>query len=202
MNKDPYKVLGIKEGASTDQIRKDYKKKCLKHHPDKGGKPEKFQEILWAYNALTNPHYSVFDRIGEPFDQSLLNAAIQMFEDYLSYAIRTNASETVKTGRQGFKDKLREMDNSIRECKKTIADCEAFPNKIREDGNLLKSLVTKIIAREEERLEGLIRQKNAIRICIEFLNKFEDVGVIPSSVLPSYYEYTNSLLNEIDRHLL
>ena len=48
------KVLGVKEDASTEEIKSAYKKKAKKFHPDvKGtGDEELFQEILEAYNIL------------------------------------------------------------------------------------------------------------------------------------------------------
>lgn len=55
MAKDPYKILGIKRGASDDDIRKAYRSLAKKHHPDvnKGNKAsaEKFKEVS-AANAL------------------------------------------------------------------------------------------------------------------------------------------------------
>jgi len=52
---DPYKVLGVSHGASEDEVKKAYRKQAMKHHPDKGGDPEKFKEIQSAYERITNP---------------------------------------------------------------------------------------------------------------------------------------------------
>lgn len=57
--KNPYEVLGIKEGASEEEIRKAYKDLVRKYHPDKyANNPlsdlaeEKMKEINEAYNYL------------------------------------------------------------------------------------------------------------------------------------------------------
>lgn len=57
--KNPYEVLGIKEGASEEEIRRAYKDLVRKYHPDKyANNPlsdlaeEKMKEINEAYNYL------------------------------------------------------------------------------------------------------------------------------------------------------
>ncbi len=51
--KDYYKLLGVDESASADEIKKAFKKLAVQHHPDKKwGNKEKFQEINEAYQTL------------------------------------------------------------------------------------------------------------------------------------------------------
>ncbi len=53
MAKDYYKILGIEKGASSEEIKKSFRKMAHKHHPDKqGGDEEKFKEINEAYQVL------------------------------------------------------------------------------------------------------------------------------------------------------
>ena len=69
--KDYYKILGVSKDASTDEIRKAYRKLAHQHHPDKGGEETKFKEINEAYQTLSNPEKrSQYDRFGASFDQA------------------------------------------------------------------------------------------------------------------------------------
>jgi len=64
-NKALYDILGVAQTASTDEIKKAYKKLAMKHHPDKGGDPEKFKEISGAHEILTNPEKrETYDKYG------------------------------------------------------------------------------------------------------------------------------------------
>lgn len=56
--RDYYEVLGLKKGASDEEIKKAYRKMALKYHPDRnpGDKEaeEKFKEAAEAYNVLSD----------------------------------------------------------------------------------------------------------------------------------------------------
>jgi len=49
---DYYKVLGVNENSSGDDIKKAYRKLSLKHHPDRKGDTETFKRINEAYQTL------------------------------------------------------------------------------------------------------------------------------------------------------
>ncbi len=58
-NKDYYQVLGVSENASSDDIKKTYRKLAVKYHPDKNLGKEKeaearFKEISEAYYVLSD----------------------------------------------------------------------------------------------------------------------------------------------------
>lgn len=45
-------VLGIDPGASREAVRAAYRERVKEVHPDRGGDPERFQEVQWAYDYL------------------------------------------------------------------------------------------------------------------------------------------------------
>lgn len=67
--KDYYQLLGVKKGASAEEIKKAYRKLAVKYHPDKnpGDKQaeERFKEINEAYAVLSDPQKKAqYDQFG------------------------------------------------------------------------------------------------------------------------------------------
>lgn len=76
MSDEYYKTLGVSKDASTEDIKKAYKKLALKHHPDrnkdnKEESEEKFKEISEAYKVLSDPEQrKKYDTFGKDFVQN------------------------------------------------------------------------------------------------------------------------------------
>lgn len=52
---DHYSTLGVGRTANADEIKKAYRKLAAKHHPDRGGDTQRFQQIQEAYDVLSDP---------------------------------------------------------------------------------------------------------------------------------------------------
>lgn len=71
---NPYDVLGVPKTATSDQIKKQYRKLSLEHHPDRpNGNASKFKDINEAYETLSDDqkrqqYDNPFSNIGHPQD--------------------------------------------------------------------------------------------------------------------------------------
>jgi len=57
-DKDPWKVLGLEKSASQSEIKRAYRRRALKDHPDVNKAPdakERWQELSQAYDILSDP---------------------------------------------------------------------------------------------------------------------------------------------------
>ena len=83
MKKNPYKVLGIKEGASYDEIKRAYRELAKKYHPDR-----------YQNNPLSDLADEKMREINEAYDTVMKNAGgnYQYRPDYEQSYDNSNAS--------------------------------------------------------------------------------------------------------------
>ena len=66
--KDYYKIMGVKQDASQDEIKRAYRKLARKYHPDvskESDAEERFKEVGEAYEVLKDPEKRVaYDQLG------------------------------------------------------------------------------------------------------------------------------------------
>ena len=82
MRKNPYKVLGIKEGASYDEIKRAYRELAKKYHPDR-----------YQNNPLSDLAEEKMREINEAYDELMKNAGNYQYRpDYEQSYDNSNAS--------------------------------------------------------------------------------------------------------------
>jgi len=110
---DPYQILGVDRRASVDEVKRAYRKLASKHHPDKGGETQRFQEIQSAYDQImsgqagqhrqfnwgdSNPNFQDF--------QEILRKNFRDFDDHPGHVrnpdVTVRVSATLEEANQGF----------------------------------------------------------------------------------------------------
>ncbi|MDH4139124.1 MAG: molecular chaperone DnaJ [Coriobacteriia bacterium] len=67
-SKNYYDILGVKKDASSDEIKKAFRKLARKYHPDAGGSEERFKEVNEAYEVLSDSEKRAqYDQYGQYF---------------------------------------------------------------------------------------------------------------------------------------
>lgn len=86
MVQDPYKVLGIQQGASQDEIKRAYRQRAKENHPDlhpdDPNATQKMNEINEAYDMLMNPGKYQQRAAQEQARQQAQQQAQQQYQSY------------------------------------------------------------------------------------------------------------------------
>lgn len=92
MGKDYYKILGVDKSASSEDIKRAFRKLAHQYHPDKAnGDEAKFKEINEAYQVIGNEEKrKQYDQFGSTFDQQGGFGGGANWEDFMKYARNGN----------------------------------------------------------------------------------------------------------------
>jgi DnaJ-class molecular chaperone with C-terminal Zn finger domain len=116
---DPYEVLGVDKDATPIEIKKSYKKLCLKYHPDKIQQQqqtvddaEKFPKVQFAYSILSDPQRRQrYDETGS-LDESEVDDCFNWKEYFDS--INTKISiEMIDEDRAKYQNSQEERDDIL-----------------------------------------------------------------------------------------
>jgi curved DNA-binding protein len=87
---DYYSILGVSRNATSEEIKKAYRKLAMKHHPDRGGDTQKLAQINEAYDILKDPtKRQQYDNPQQQYKfntQNMHSAGMGGFEDVFAQA--------------------------------------------------------------------------------------------------------------------
>jgi hypothetical protein len=97
---DYYRILGIRQGASDDEIRKAYRRKAMEFHPDRNHSDdaqENFIRITEAYEYLTSHPY------GRNISEDEVRKNYEAWVEYRRAEARKRAEHYARTSYADFK---------------------------------------------------------------------------------------------------
>ena len=146
-----YDELKLPKNCTSEEIKQKYKILAQLHHPDKGGDVEKFKQIKFAYEVLSDPikrkHY---DSTGDHYnniniDSEVMGRLSVMVSHFIQH-INPEFDDLILKMKIEIRALHQLTTDAIVECNELIAKYNIISNKIRlkkEGENLLKLVVDK-----------------------------------------------------------
>lgn len=168
-----YEILGLKEGAGEEEIKKTYRKLALKYHPDKnpGNKEaeERFKEIYNAYSILTGKEpskyalYNLEDALNElnEMEKNLIVAAevgdallkknekLQEYVNVLNSELQSEIGDRKAAARSGL-ELVKENEKLKNELEVLVEQLGKKINAKEEETNRLSRTISDYEEQEQE----------------------------------------------------
>lgn len=102
-----YEILGIRQGASIQEIKHAFRELAKKHHPDNGGDAKKFQEINEAYERLIdskskNQNSKSTSKIYRDFDMRCFFRNSWQFDNLLKNKLDKDVQALIRSKASGL----------------------------------------------------------------------------------------------------
>lgn len=180
---DLYEVLEIEKTATADEIKKAYRKKSLKCHPDKGGSKEEFLKVNTAYEILIDEVTRARYDGGESADsirkvkiseeQEILALILRLFVELMEQILpeHQNCLELIRTN---LKQGLFKADGLIQveKLKKKKYETILVKMKSTADSNIFADSAKAQIQRIDLAIAGLEHQKTLGEKALKFLEPY------------------------------
>lgn len=180
MPKSLYTVLGLPPFASQEEIRKSYKAKAQKLHPDKSsGDLEAFTELKAAYEVLSDPQRrDIYNRTGsteKPDDPELLakDLLLTIFMGIIRDPRMSLSVDPISGISKALRANLDELKVQIQEAQKFLGLFMQIRERILEPGGEEGMFHVALLAQEQEQVKHISRLEKEISISRLALAKLE-----------------------------
>jgi curved DNA-binding protein CbpA len=208
MKRDLYDVLGVDPKATTADVRKAYRKKAAKAHPDAGGKRDDWDKLQRAMTVLTN------DRARERYDRTgneniegadtlpafILQTAIQAVQHVVGEAMKKGGDpvqfDIVADAVKHLAGQIRQQEANKAEKKKQIANIRRIGKRFKArkgKANLLGQMFEASANEQEHDLDKIDREievlKGATAVLKDhtFVWERQEPAYQQQAILPSWF---------------
>lgn len=188
---DLYDTLGVTKDADAATIKRAYRKRVAKTHPDKGGDAREFHELTVAYDVLTNDERrKKYDQTGETKQEDeaavLQNELIQLILTAIKSTPDLKRQNPLEIARQFIGNRQKEItDNKLgilREMKSFSIAIKKLRRKKTMKNDLVIMAMERHLKKGEQDLANLNSQLDRAERLKAMVNDYEyDVDIIPAS---------------------
>ena len=177
-----YEDLDLPKHCAFDDIKQQYRHLAGIHHPDKGGDPEKFKRIKFAYEVLMDPaRRKLYDETNSTHQAPKVEAeAITQLASVFFRIIANidlNAGNLIDTMRNDINGELMRNELDIAQCIKysanlTVAKQKLIHKKPQEENILLGFLETQLTIRNND-LKIFNQRKETLDHMLKLLEDYQ-----------------------------
>ncbi len=178
---NPYRELDVAHDADLDTIKKAYRVKAHKNHPDKGGNPEKFHAIQKAYDILSDAERRKrYDERGEdgtgPDPRQVALSTIATLLLQIADSVDVDHTDIHKLIVQNVQQQREALKRKRVEHGKKIAKLRKVEKRVKKKTagvNMLVHFIAAQIAQHMQALEDIARQEKTGDDIMEILAEYE-----------------------------
>lgn len=171
MSADPYTILGVDKGADPDEVKRAYRRKVKKAHPDAGGSDAEAAAVNDAYAALADPERRAqYDATGQTGAvRSIEDEAADMLMLMFAAALDAGKGQFIKTVQSKLAHMSATGSGSLSSLKVRIRKLENRRATVKgpKDGRNLAHMVI------DQQLDGLRQEQERIGRSMEVLKAVE-----------------------------
>lgn len=183
MKRPHYKTLDVAPDAKPAAIKRAYRRKAAKAHPDKGGSHEAMAELAHAYEVLISPDRRLlYDATGQDKEVPVATRAQGLLLEAFHDALAKDAPNILLHVRKFIDSKRAESEKSIAVVTKGIAQFRKRRDRIKTKGvNVFHMIIDQQVAQGEG---NLLLLKSSLEVCDEALaslDAYESDEAVPPS---------------------
>lgn len=184
-SKSHYETLGVDKKASKEEIKKAYRRKAVKAHPDRGGDAKEMTALAIAYKVLSDDKKrEYYDETGQSsevgIEQEVRNGVLAWFNN----AFINDAKDVVGYCRMGVEREIEMIEEKLYDGEKAKKKTEDRRGKIKlkegegkEGVNLAEVILEQQLRNVDEVLEKERKRKLVFEGMLKELEKYEQEGV-------------------------